>query len=381
MDFKKIFIKDACPTKIGGQAVLEGIMMKGDDRTAVVVRDEKNRLYIKTEKLPKRSKAAEIPIVRGVYIFVTTLMTGMRTLIYSAEILEKLAEEEEEDAQPVTEQMITEQPDSVKAAEKTDKKKKEEGGLPFGVMIAFSVAIAIAFVVGVFIIVPTVAVNFLGAYTDSAVALNIFEGVLRIIFFVVYIVVISRMKEIQTTFEYHGAEHKTIHCFESGLPLTPANASGFETLHPRCGTSFLMFVMIIALLLFSLLGWPDLAMRILSRIVLIPLIAGLSFELLRYAGRSDTLLVRILSVPGLLLQKLTTRNPDDAQLELAIAALKAVIVEEDAPEIEGFCDTDGTLLPEIHTIEDSAKSQNEQDEQGEAGELNGQNELNAQENQ
>ena len=381
MDFKKIFIKDACPTKIGGQAVLEGIMMKGDDRTAVVVRDEKNRLYIKTEKLPKRSKAAEIPIVRGVYIFVTTLMTGMRTLIYSAEILEKLAEEEEEDAQPVTEQMITEQPDSVKAAEKTDKKKKEEGGLPFGVMIAFSVAIAIAFVVGVFIIVPTVAVNFLGAYTDSAVALNIFEGVLRIIFFVVYIVVISRMKEIQTTFEYHGAEHKTIHCFESGLPLTPANASGFETLHPRCGTSFLMFVMIIALLLFSLLGWPDLAMRILSRIVLIPLIAGLSFELLRYAGRSDTLLVRILSVPGLLLQKLTTRNPDDAQLELAIAALKAVIVEEDTPEIEGFCDTDGTLLPEIHTIEDSAKSQNEQDEQGEAGELNGQNELNAQENQ
>ena len=415
MDFKKIFIKDACPTKIGGQAVLEGIMMKGEERTAVVVRDSAGRLYIKTELLPERSKAAEIPIVRGVYIFVTTLMTGMKTLIYSAEILEQLegeaaeavqddtaaqddAAEAVQDAdqsdtdqsdtdqpetvqtdiqivcteqtsteppdpvalQETTQQEIvqtdtgqtdilkisTEQPNTAKAAEKTDEKKKEEGGLPFGVMIAFSVAIAIAFVVGIFIIVPTVAVNFLGAYTDSAVALNLFEGVLRIIFFVVYIVIVSRMKEIQTTFEYHGAEHKTIHCFENGLPLTPANASGFETLHPRCGTSFLMFVMIIALLLFSLLGWPDLAMRILSRIVFIPLIAGLSFELLRYAGRTDNALVKILSVPGLLLQKLTTRNPDDSQLELAIAALKAVVVPAETPVIEGFCDNDGELLDE-----------------------------------
>jgi uncharacterized protein YqhQ len=339
MDFKKIFIKDACPTKIGGQAVLEGIMMKGEDRTAVVVRDENDRLYIKTEILPKRSKAAEIPIVRGVYIFVTTLMTGMKTLIYSAEILEKLAEEES--AQETSE------PDEGRVeTNNDDEKKKEEGGLPFGVMIAFSVAIAIAFVVGVFIIVPTVVVNFMGVYTDNAVVLNLFEGVLRIIFFVIYIVVISRMKEIQTTFEYHGAEHKTIHCFESGLPLTSANASGFETLHPRCGTSFLMFVMIIALLLFSLLGWPDLLLRILSRIVFIPLIAGLSYELLRYAGSSDTALVRILSVPGLLLQKLTTRNPDDSQLELAISALKAVIVPADTPVIEGFCDIEGQLLPE-----------------------------------
>jgi uncharacterized protein YqhQ len=154
------------------------------------------------------------------------------------------------------------------------------------------------------------------------------------------------MKDIQTTFEYHGAEHKTIHCFESGLPLTPENASRFETLHPRCGTSFLMFVMIIALLLFSLLGWPNLAIRILSRLVLIPLIAGLSYELLRFAGRSDTMLVKILSVPGLLLQKLTTRNPNTSQLELAIAALKAVIVPSDTPEYEGFCDNEGKLVPD-----------------------------------
>jgi len=330
MDFKKIFIKDACPTKIGGQAVLEGVMMKGEDRTAIVVRTDKGHLYIKTEKLPIRSKAAEIPIVRGVYIFVTTLMTGMKTLIYSAEVLEKLLADEQ-----------------TEAAEE----QKEEGGMPFGVMIALSVAIAIAFVVGIFIIVPTIAVNFFAAYTDSAVLLNIFEGVLRIIFFVVYIVVISRMKEIQTTFEYHGAEHKTIHCFESGLPLTPKEAARFETLHPRCGTSFLMFVMIIALLLFSLLGWPDLATRIASRVVFIPLIAGLSFELLRFAGSTDTALVRILSVPGLLLQKLTTRVPDESKLEVAIAALGAVIVPPETPEIEGYCDLDGKLLPDENSLE------------------------------
>jgi len=330
MDFKKIFIKDACPTKIGGQAVLEGVMMKGEDRTAVALRADKGRLYIHTEKLAKRSKAAEIPVVRGVYIFVTTLMTGMKTLMYSAEALEKL--------------MADETPD-------VGAQQDNGAGMPFGVMIALSVTIAIAFVVGIFIIVPTVIVNFLGAYTDSAVLLNIVEGVVRIVFFVVYIIVISRMKEIQTTFEYHGAEHQTIHCFENGRPLTPKEAAQFETLHPRCGTSFLMFVMIIALLVFSLLGWPDLLPRMLSRVVFIPLIAGLSFELLRFAGSRDTTLVRILSVPGLLLQKLTTRTPDEAQLEVAIAALSAVLVPPETPPIEGYCDADGRLIPDEDSLE------------------------------
>ena len=335
MDFKKIFIKNASPTKIGGQAVLEGIMMKGENRTAVVVRDNKDRLYIRTEKLPPLRKAAEIPIVRGVYIFVTTLATGMKTLVYSAEILERFYEEDAPS-------------NDNEGAAPTDKESKE---LPFGLMIAFSVAIALAFVVGVFIIVPTVVINFLGTYTDSAVVLNVFEGIFRIALFVVYIVLISRMKDIRTTFEYHGAEHKTIHCFENGLELTPKNATPFETLHPRCGTSFLMFVMIIALLLFSLLGWPDLLIRITSRIVLIPVIAGLSFELLRYAGRSDTALVKVLSVPGLLLQKLTTCEPNSSQLEVAIAALKAVLVAKEEPDIEGFCGLDGKLLPDEESLE------------------------------
>jgi uncharacterized protein YqhQ len=332
MDFKKIFIKDACPTKVGGQAVLEGIMMKGEDRTAVVVRTAAGRLHIKTERLPQVHKAAKIPIVRGVYIFVSTLITGMKTLMYSAEVLEELYETPEEEG------VAAEDPSA------------EEGGIPFGIMIGLSVALAIALVVGIFIIVPTVVVNFAGGFVHNAVALNLVEGVFRIVLFIIYIAAISKMKDIRTTFEYHGAEHKTIHCYESGLPLTPANAAQFETLHPRCGTSFLMFVMIIALLLFSLLGWPNLLIRIATRILFIPVIAGLSYELLRFAGRSDSWLVKILSVPGLLLQKLTTKNPDEQELEVAIAALNAVLVPPETPEIEGYCFGDGTLIPEENTV-------------------------------
>ncbi|MCL2492813.1 MAG: DUF1385 domain-containing protein [Clostridiales bacterium] len=326
MDFKKIFIKDACPTKIGGQAVLEGIMMKGADRTAVVVRLPDDRLFIRTQRLEPPGKASRIPIVRGVVNFVEMLIVGMKTLTYSAEVLEEYGPKEEGDS-PL--------------------KKEEAKNGGFDAAILLAVVVAIAFVVGVFIIVPTIAVNWFQYFTDNTILLNLFEGALRIVLFIVYIVVISRMKDIRTTFEYHGAEHKTIHCYESGLPLTPENADTFETLHPRCGTSFLMFVMIIALLIFSLLGWPSLMYRILSRIVFIPLIAGLSYELLRYAGRADNLFIRVMSVPGLLLQKLTTKPPSRAQLAVAIAALKAVDVDESTPEIEGFCDGNGMLIVPI----------------------------------
>jgi uncharacterized protein YqhQ len=170
------------------------------------------------------------------------------------------------------------------------------------------------------------------------------------------------MKDIQTVFKFHGAEHECIHCFESGLELTPENCQKFETLHPRCGTSFLMFVMVIALLLFSLLGWPDLLPRILSRVVLIPLIAGLSYELLRWAGRSSSPVVKILSVPGLLLQKLTTMRPNTKQLEVAIAAMKAVLVEKDTPVFEGYCDEDGLPLPEAPPEETPEEGAEEQEE-------------------
>jgi uncharacterized protein YqhQ len=227
---------------------------------------------------------------------------------------------------------------------------------PMTFALVMSVVLAIAFTVGIFIIAPTWVVSIFGRWVDSDIALNLIEGAFRILLFILYICLISKMKDIQTVFQFHGAEHTCIHCFESGLELTPANCQRFETLHPRCGTSFLMFVMVIALLLFSLLGWPNLLIRVASRLILIPVIAGLSFELLRWAGDSTSPVVKVLSVPGLLLQKLTTRRPNDDQLEVAIAAVKAVLVPAETPVYEGACDLNGELLPPDAPADDDQES-------------------------
>jgi uncharacterized protein YqhQ len=231
--------------------------------------------------------------------------------MYSAEILEEL---EKEEGKPAEKDKFT------IWLEKTFGEKNA-----MTIMLYTSVVLALVFTVGIFIIFPTAAVNVFQLITTNEILLNLIEGVFRILLFVGYILLISRMKDIRRVFEYHGAEHKTIHCHENGLELTVENCKQFEPLHPRCGTSFLMFVMVISLLLFSLLGWPGLLFRIGSRLLLIPLIAGLSYELLRWAGRSDSWVVKILSLPGLALQKLTTREPDDKQLEVAIVSLKAVL--------------------------------------------------------
>jgi uncharacterized protein YqhQ len=216
-------------------------------------------------------------------------------------------------------------------------------------MLWFSVALAIVFTVGIFIIAPTWVVNFFGGFVKSEVGLNLIEGVFRIALFVLYVALISRMQDIRRVFQYHGAEHKCIHCYENKIELTPENCQSFYTLHPRCGTSFLMFVMVISLIMFSLLGWPDLLIRITSRLLLIPFIAGLSYELLRWAGKSDTWLVKILSLPGIYLQKLTTREPDEKQLEVAIAAMKAAMADKDEPCYEGLCDKEGRLIVQVES--------------------------------
>ncbi len=317
MDLDKIFIENACPTRVGGQAVLEGIMMKGTDRMAVVVRKPDGGLHVKIDAIPAPSKWMKVPVIRGVVAFMGSLITGTKTLMYSAEVLEQYDTELEKD----------------KFTLWIEKRFGPKGAMD--VMLYFSVIFALIFTVGIFIILPTVVVNIFQYFTTNEVALNLIEGGFRILLFVAYILLISRMKDIRRVFEYHGAEHKAIHCFENGLELTPANCRQFEPLHPRCGTSFLMFVMVISLLLFSLLGWPDLLFRIGSRLLLIPVIAGLSYELLRWAGRSTSWVVKILSLPGLALQKLTTKEPDDQQLEVAIIGLKAVLNTEIGPEAYG----------------------------------------------
>ncbi|MDR1068161.1 MAG: DUF1385 domain-containing protein, partial [Clostridiales Family XIII bacterium] len=333
MDFKKIFIKNACPTNVGGQAVLEGIMMKGNDRTAVVVRLPDDSMYIHTEKLASRGKAYKIPIVRGVMIFVNSLVTGIRTLMLSAELLEKggYFDEDEDAAQADGSAELNESAGSdytetvmesheahgsdytetvmeshethgsdytetvtapheahgsdyteavmasheARESNASEAKESAEGGrftrwlearfgekAPLTLTLISAVVISLAFTIGVFIIAPTWIVDFFGIWVKNKIALNLIEGVFRILLFVLYILLVSRMKDIKMVFQFHGAEHQCIHCYEGGKELTPENCEDYETLHPRCGTSFLMFVMVIALLLFSLLGWPNLIIRI-----------------------------------------------------------------------------------------------------------------------
>ena len=295
IDYNKIFIKEACPTSIGGQAVMEGVMMQGPDRVAVAVRLPSGELYLKTKKKKRDSRAMKIPFVRGVIAFARSLVSGMGTLMESADILEKYAPDE-----------YGEEPGKLEAW--IDKKFGEKAAWNFLMFTALLFAVAITLVL--FIIFPTWVVNYLGRWISNAIALNLIEGLLRIALFIGYVAAIRNMSDIKRLFQYHGAEHKTIHCYENGRVLCPENAEQFYTLHPRCGTSFLVFVLIVSLLLFSFLGWPNLFWRITSRILLIPVIAGISYELLKWAGRSGGPVVKVLSWPGLMLQRLTTAEPD-----------------------------------------------------------------------
>ena len=326
MDLNKIFLKDACPTKMGGQAVMEGIMMKGETKTALAVRLPDGRIRIRTTENKKPGKWMTYPLIRGVCAFVQSMVQGTKVLMDSADILAMYDDEEYEEGR--FEKWINNRFGS-KAA--------------WNFMLYSSVAVAIVLSVGLFIIAPTWVVNLMKHFTDSIFWLNFVEGALRIAMFVGYVWAVSFMPDIRTVFRYHGAEHKTIHCFENNLELTPENADTFPTLHPRCGTSFLMFVFIIAFALHFLLGWPVLWLRIITRLLLLPVIAGLSYELLKWAGRSDNIIVKILSLPGLYLQKVTTRQPSRDELEVAIASIKAV--RDDTPTREYIIGKDGGEEP------------------------------------
>ena len=308
---------------------MEGVLMQGPERIALAMRLPSGELYLKTKLKPADPPAMKVPIVRGVVAFARSLINGMTTLMESADILEKYAPEEYAEEETRFEKWV-----NSKFGERT----------AWNILMSLSLVLAVVISIAIFVIFPTWVVNFLGRWISSSIVLNLIEGILGILIFIGYVVLIRRMEEINTLFRYHGAEHKTIHCYENNLELTPENAQQFYTLHPRCGTSFLVFVLIISLLLFSFLGWPNLILRIVSRVILIPVIAGLSYELLKWAGRSDNSIVRILSYPGLMLQKLTTAEPTYEQLEVGILSLKAVLVDKDMPVIEGFVDKDGNMI-------------------------------------
>jgi len=350
MDLDRIFMKNAKPTKIGGQAILEGIMMRGAKAMATAIRLPNNDIHLTVEPIKANGKWKKIPVVRGVVAFIGSLVSGTEVLTYGAEVLEAADKDN---------------PDYKK--DKLDLWLEKHFGEKAGMAIALavSVVLAIVLVVVVFVLLPTFLMDWIKKIgIENVIALNLIEGVLRIVMFIIYVWAISKMPEIKRTFEYHGAEHKTIHCYENGLELTPENAQTFYTLHPRCGTSFLMFVMIISLLVFSFLGWPNLWVRVASRLALIPVIAGLSYELLQFTGRHDGKFVKACSMPGISLQMLTTKEPSLDQLEVAIVATNAVLPSHENPDIPveywvGIRKPDGTLIKNEEETEEYIKRKTE----------------------
>jgi uncharacterized protein YqhQ len=291
---------------IGGQAVLEGVMMRGVSTWAVAVRKPDGEVEVTSEPLvswAKRHRLLRLPVIRGVVALGESLKIGFRALAISANA--QIEPEDGEEPEPI-------------------------GGLTWGLTIAFSLVLA----VGLFFVVPVGATSLIKDQLGSPFLFWLVEGVLRTAIFIGYIVAISRLPDLRRVFEYHGAEHKTISTFEAGDRLVPARAELYSRLHPRCGTSFLLIVMVLAIFVFAPIGLPAWYWLVLSRILGIPLIAGLSYEVIKWAGRNrNKRWVRAIMWPGLMLQNLTTREPDREQLAVAIAALEAVLAVENPEDV------------------------------------------------
>ena len=290
---------------IGGQAVIEGVMMKNKDQYAVAVRKPDQTIETKVEiyeSMGERIPFFRIPIVRGVVNFIESLVIGMKTLTYSASFYEE-DEETQKDSQ----------------AEKAAKKGGE------GILMFFSVMISVILAVGLFILLPAWISEYIRRGIDNNVVVALLEGVIRLAIFLLYVFAISQMKDIKRVFMYHGAEHKTINCLEAGVPLTPENVMKFSRFHKRCGTSFLFLVMIISILFFMVINVDSAVLRIVLRLLLVPVIAGVSYEVLRLAGKNDSLIIKIISAPGLWVQRMTTREPELDMLEVAIASVEGVL--------------------------------------------------------
>ena len=291
------------PSGIGGQAVIEGVMMKNGNKYAVAVRKPNKEIVVETKNLStKKNPVANLPIIRGVVAFVESLSLGMKTLSFSASFYE---EEEEES--------------------KFEKKLNEvTKGHADGILNGFTMVLAILLAVGIFVVAPMLLAGFLASKIESQTVLALLEGVFRLLIFILYIGLISRIKDIQRLFMYHGAEHKSINCIENGLPLTVANVKKQSREHKRCGTSFMLTVMVISIIFFIFIRVDNTLLRFVVRLLLIPVIAGVSYEFIRLAGRSNNVVINILSRPGMWLQALTTREPDDSMIEVAIASVEAV---------------------------------------------------------
>jgi uncharacterized protein YqhQ len=301
----RLLVLAAEPLKLptyGGQAVIEGVMMRGRKQLTVAVRNPKGEIVLHTEPLPRRvydSRASNLPFVRGLILLWDMLVLGMKTLMFSANVSLETDDPEEE--------------------------KVEIGG---GAMYAL-LGISLAFGIGLFFVVPLLLAHFIGRSVDGSFQASLLEGLIRIVIFVAYLALMGRLPDIRRTFMYHGAEHKTINAFEAGAPLEPESIQRCSTIHPRCGTTLLLFVLVIAIFVFAAIGTPPLAVRVLSRIVCVPLIAALCYEWIRFAAKHiEHPVMRGFMSPAMALQQLTTREPTLQQLEVSAAALRSVIQAE-----------------------------------------------------
>lgn len=287
---------------IGGQAVIEGVMMRGPKLVATAVRSPEGKIELECKpvnSIADRYPILKKPMLRGCVSLGESLVMGIKSLSYSAQ----MAGEEDE--------------------------QLSDRELAGTIIFAFVLAAVL------FVAIPTGAAKLFHVITEDPFFLNIMEGILRLLIFLLYIIGISQMKDIKRVFQYHGAEHKTIACFEAGEALTVENVQKHTRLHKRCGTSFLLIVMLVSIVVFAFLGWPDLWLRILSRVVLLPVVAGISYEIIKYSANSDNCVLGWAVMPGLWLQKITTRPPDDDMVEVAIESAKAVLPVERIPEGSG----------------------------------------------
>lgn len=294
---------------VGGQAVIEGVMMQSKEKRAVAVRKSNGEIVVKKNRVKswiKDKNIDKIPFLRGSFVLIETMVEGIKSLNFSSEFF---LDEEEEDAFDRFFKSIF-------------KDKAND------VMIGLTMIISIILSIGLFVLIPTVVGGLFSKYIQSDFVLNLIEGFVRIAILFIYIVGISKSKDIERVFQYHGAEHKSIYCYESGEELTVENARKFTRLHPRCGTNFLFIVMFTSIILFSFFGWPNPILRVVMRIICIPVVAGISYEIIRFLGKYNNSLTKIVAYPGMFLQNFTTKEPDDEQLEVALTALKAVIEEK-----------------------------------------------------
>lgn len=288
---------------IGGQAVIEGVMMKNGDQYAVAVRKPNQEIEVKIEDympIGEKFRILKLPIIRGIFNFIESLVIGMKTLTYSAEFFD---EEEAFDEK-----------------EKASSNKKTDDLLMVGTVF-LSIVIAIA----IFMILPAFLAELIGKVVHSHILLAIIEGVIRLVIFLLYVALISIMRDIKRVFMYHGAEHKSINCLEAGDPLTPENVKKHSRYHKRCGTSFLFVVMIISIIVFMFIDVETVWLRMLYRILLVPLIAGISYEFIMFAGKSNSKIAYVLSIPGMWVQRMTTKEPDLDMIEVAIKSVEAVL--------------------------------------------------------